>query len=407
MATGLVGRRRRCSLAGVPLRLRAGSRSRSASSCSAPSCRSSGAACARARRCCGETRAARAGAPGRQEPPALRRLHHPRRHRDDVRRHRRRRACSASRSSRRSSRARRCRSARYTLRYDGIEHAGGRRTSLALDGRASPSSRNGTPDRHARSRRSASTRSRSSRRPRSRSARRCARTSTSCSAATTRRPQLVTILAYVNPLVVVDLDRRRSSWRSARPIAMWPTRARAARAGVRARRRSACRRSEPCRARAALGAGVLALGGAPASRRRADASRRSRRRSPASAAAASPSTPATTCSVRSGEPIKKEIAERLGARRGQGARSSPPSAQRYGEKILSSPTFRGFNWFAWMTPFAAVLAGAARADRSSSARRARRRGARRRRRSARRRRRARDAQRGAPRRASSRRTTRA
>ena len=25
---------------------------------------------------------------------------------------------------------------------------------------------------------------------------------------------------------------------------------------------------------------------------------------------------------------------------------------RYGEKVLSSPTFRGFNWLAWVTPFA-------------------------------------------------------
>ena len=31
---------------------------------------------------------------------------------------------------------------------------------------------------------------------------------------------------------------------------------------------------------------------------------------------------------------------------------------RYGEKVLSSPTFRGFNWLAWVTPFAAILAGA-------------------------------------------------
>jgi len=26
--------------------------------------------------------------------------------------------------------------------------------------------------------------------------------------------------------------------------------------------------------------------------------------------------------------------------------------------VLSSPTFRGFNWLAWVTPFAAILAGA-------------------------------------------------
>ncbi len=56
----------------------------------------------------------------------------------------------------------------------------------------------------------------------------------------------------------------------------------------------------------------------------------------------------------SGEPIKKEIAERLG--RGEDTDTILTAfKQRYGEKVLSSPTFRGFNWFAWITPFAAVL----------------------------------------------------
>ena len=56
----------------------------------------------------------------------------------------------------------------------------------------------------------------------------------------------------------------------------------------------------------------------------------------------------------SGEPMKKEIAERL-------ARGDTKEAilegfrARYGEKVLSSPTFRGFNWLAWIMPFAAVL----------------------------------------------------
>jgi cytochrome c-type biogenesis protein CcmH/NrfF len=59
----------------------------------------------------------------------------------------------------------------------------------------------------------------------------------------------------------------------------------------------------------------------------------------------------------SGEPIKKEIAERLG--RGEDKETILAAfRQRYGEKVLSSPTFRGFNWFAWITPFAAVLVGA-------------------------------------------------
>jgi cytochrome c-type biogenesis protein CcmH/NrfF len=59
----------------------------------------------------------------------------------------------------------------------------------------------------------------------------------------------------------------------------------------------------------------------------------------------------------SGEPMKKEIAERLA--RGEDKETILAAFRtRYGEKVLSSPTFRGFNWFAWLTPFAVVLAGA-------------------------------------------------
>jgi cytochrome c-type biogenesis protein CcmH/NrfF len=58
----------------------------------------------------------------------------------------------------------------------------------------------------------------------------------------------------------------------------------------------------------------------------------------------------------SGDPIKKEIAERLA--RGEDKETILQAfRQRYGEKVLSSPTFRGFNWFAWITPFAVVLTG--------------------------------------------------
>jgi cytochrome c-type biogenesis protein CcmH/NrfF len=60
----------------------------------------------------------------------------------------------------------------------------------------------------------------------------------------------------------------------------------------------------------------------------------------------------------SGEPMKKEIAERL-ARGETRDQILAAFTARYGEKVLSSPTFRGFNWFAWLTPFAAVLAAAA------------------------------------------------
>jgi len=52
----------------------------------------------------------------------------------------------------------------------------------------------------------------------------------------------------------------------------------------------------------------------------------------------------------SGEPMKKEIAERL-ARGESKDQILAAFRQRYGEKVLSSPTFSGFNWFAWVTPF--------------------------------------------------------
>jgi len=58
----------------------------------------------------------------------------------------------------------------------------------------------------------------------------------------------------------------------------------------------------------------------------------------------------------SGEPMKKEIAERLA--RGEDRETILAAFRaRYGEKVLSSPTFGGFNWLAWVTPFAALLTG--------------------------------------------------
>ncbi len=58
----------------------------------------------------------------------------------------------------------------------------------------------------------------------------------------------------------------------------------------------------------------------------------------------------------SAEPMKREIAERI-ARGESKEQILAAFAERYGEKVLSSPTFRGFNWLAWITPFAAVLLG--------------------------------------------------
>jgi cytochrome c-type biogenesis protein CcmH/NrfF len=58
----------------------------------------------------------------------------------------------------------------------------------------------------------------------------------------------------------------------------------------------------------------------------------------------------------SGEPMKKEIAERLA--RGEETETILAAFRtRYGEKVLSSPTFGGFNRLAWVTPFAALFAG--------------------------------------------------
>ena len=59
----------------------------------------------------------------------------------------------------------------------------------------------------------------------------------------------------------------------------------------------------------------------------------------------------------SGEPIKKEISERL-ARGESKEQILTAFTQKFGEKVLSSPTFSGFNWFAWVTPFAALLLAA-------------------------------------------------
>jgi len=58
----------------------------------------------------------------------------------------------------------------------------------------------------------------------------------------------------------------------------------------------------------------------------------------------------------SGEPMKREIAERLA--RGEDKETILAAFRsRYGEKVLSAPTFSGFNGLAWLTPFGALGAG--------------------------------------------------
>ncbi len=60
----------------------------------------------------------------------------------------------------------------------------------------------------------------------------------------------------------------------------------------------------------------------------------------------------------SGEPIKKEIAERLA--RGESKDQIIGAFQaKFGEKVLSSPTMQGFNQLAWIMPFAVVLTAGA------------------------------------------------
>jgi cytochrome c-type biogenesis protein CcmH len=58
----------------------------------------------------------------------------------------------------------------------------------------------------------------------------------------------------------------------------------------------------------------------------------------------------------SGIPIKKEIAERLA--RGETKDEIIAYFQtKYGEKVLSAPTLRGFNLVAWVAPFVFVIIG--------------------------------------------------
>jgi len=56
----------------------------------------------------------------------------------------------------------------------------------------------------------------------------------------------------------------------------------------------------------------------------------------------------------SGEPMKAEIRRRLAL--GEARETILAAfAAKYGEKVLSAPTMKGFNWLAWVTPFAVLL----------------------------------------------------
>jgi cytochrome c-type biogenesis protein CcmH len=58
----------------------------------------------------------------------------------------------------------------------------------------------------------------------------------------------------------------------------------------------------------------------------------------------------------SGIPLKKEIAEQLSTGKSR-AEILDYFQTKYGEKILSSPTTRGFNLAAWTVPFVAIALG--------------------------------------------------
>jgi cytochrome c-type biogenesis protein CcmH len=56
----------------------------------------------------------------------------------------------------------------------------------------------------------------------------------------------------------------------------------------------------------------------------------------------------------SGEPMKEDIRRRIGLGESRDTILAAFAA-KYGEKVLSSPTMQGFNWLAWITPFAALI----------------------------------------------------
>jgi len=64
------------------------------------------------------------------------------------------------------------------------------------------------------------------------------------------------------------------------------------------------------------------------------------------------------CTCGTADAIRREIAERLekGLSRDQVVQAF---VERHGEQILTSPVKSGFNLMAWITPFGALLAGAA------------------------------------------------
>src|SRR5262249_8155734 len=59
----------------------------------------------------------------------------------------------------------------------------------------------------------------------------------------------------------------------------------------------------------------------------------------------------------SGEPMKADITGRIA--KGEDKETILAAYRtKYGEKVLSAPTFVGFNWLAWLTPFVTVTVAA-------------------------------------------------
>ncbi len=65
-----------------------------------------------------------------------------------------------------------------------------------------------------------------------------------------------------------------------------------------------------------------------------------------------------TCTCGTAAGMREEIAQRL-ADAQTPEQVTAAFVARYGEKILSAPTFQGFNLVAWITPFAVILAAGA------------------------------------------------
>lgn len=66
----------------------------------------------------------------------------------------------------------------------------------------------------------------------------------------------------------------------------------------------------------------------------------------------------SVCDCGTADGVRKDLAARMTAGESDDAILAAYVA-KYGEQVLAAPTKRGFNWTAWITPFAALFAGGA------------------------------------------------